>query len=97
VAPPSFANLLYDNIVNIDDVPLEAFVFGVEGQGDGEEIDVEEVFDASQQRNGKRTYTKVEDTCFVMAWESVSLDAVWAMIKPTRVIGNASRTSFAIF
>jgi hypothetical protein len=49
VAPPSFASLLYDNIVNIDDAPLEAFIFCVQDRGDGEEIDVEEVFDASQQ------------------------------------------------
>jgi hypothetical protein len=70
--------------VDIDLAPLEAFDIdgvvpdGVEEDGD-DDIDVEEVLDASQlcqQRKRTLNYTDLKDLCLVRAWENVSLDAV---------------------
>ena len=50
---------------------------GGENNDDVEELEDEE-FDASQEKFGKHNdnYMEMEDLCLVIAWESVSLDAV---------------------
>jgi hypothetical protein len=80
----SHVDLLNKNSVDIDFVPLNAFDLdgaghdSVEGDG-GEDIDVEEVLDASQATQQKKrtlNYTDLEDLCLVRAWENFSLDVV---------------------
>ena len=51
---------------------------GNEDTDEDEELDVVEEVDGSKGHLARRTgnYTDMEDTCFIWAWESVSLDAV---------------------
>jgi hypothetical protein len=80
----SYIDLLNNNSVDIDLLPLKAFDLDVVGpdsvEGDGgEDIDVEEVLDASQPTQQKKrtlNYTDLKDLCLVRAWENFSLDVV---------------------
>jgi hypothetical protein len=69
--------------VDIDLAPLESFdLDGGKLDGlefDGDNIEVDEVFDASQptqQRNMSFNYTDLKGLCLIKAWENVSVDAV---------------------
>jgi hypothetical protein len=70
---------LNDNVVDINQAPLEDYEIGMddgngkEGNGDDVKVIDEGVFDASQPTQRKRTmnYTDMEDACLVRAWENV--------------------------